>query len=149
MEMSVSNYCALVTLKWNLLCVLFLQDLQAEVPSHLLHLKVDVERKWVAVILQDCRAELDREMQALAGTCTSERVIKEHKVSPNIWSKQIIYIYKEKTCFNIFFFALRPSSKSANLWLYVRKELETWKICAKSCLTTIRLIEHLTLQEWL
>lgn len=59
----------------------FLQDMQSEVPSHLLRLKVDVERSRVAVILQDCRAELHREMQALSGTCTSERVIKEHRVS--------------------------------------------------------------------
>ncbi|XP_037541085.1 nesprin-1 [Nematolebias whitei] len=54
------------------------KDLQAEVPSHLLHLKVDVERNRVALILRDCREELDREIQALSGTCTSERVIKEH-----------------------------------------------------------------------
>uniref|UniRef100_A0AAZ1XTL6 Calponin-homology (CH) domain-containing protein n=1 Tax=Oreochromis aureus TaxID=47969 RepID=A0AAZ1XTL6_OREAU len=55
------------------------KDMQSEVPSHLLRLKVDVERSRVAVILQDCRAELHREMQALSGTCTSERVIKEHR----------------------------------------------------------------------
>ncbi|XP_039981906.1 nesprin-1-like [Xiphias gladius] len=55
------------------------KDIQGEVPSHLLRLKVDVERSRVAVILQDCRTELDREMQALSGTCTSERVIKEHR----------------------------------------------------------------------
>lgn len=58
------------------------QDIQGEVPSHLLRLKVEVERSRVAVILQDCRAELDREMHVLSGTCTSERVIKEHRVSP-------------------------------------------------------------------
>lgn len=64
------------------LCLLsFPQDIQGEVPSHLLRLKVEVERSRVAVIIQDCRAELDREMQALSGTCTSERVIKEHRVS--------------------------------------------------------------------
>lgn len=57
------------------------QDVQGEAPSHLLRLKVEVERNRVAVILQDCRAELDREMRALSGTCTSERVIKEHRVS--------------------------------------------------------------------
>ncbi|XP_076011028.1 nesprin-1-like [Genypterus blacodes] len=55
------------------------KDIQGEVPSHLLCLKVEVERSHVAVILQDCRAELDREMQVLSGTCTSERVIKEHR----------------------------------------------------------------------
>lgn len=62
----------------------FYQDLQTEVPSHLLRLKVDVERSRVALILQDCRAELEREIQALSGTCTSERVIKEHRVSPGV-----------------------------------------------------------------
>lgn len=59
----------------------FQQDVQGEVPSHLLHLKVEVERSQIDVIIQDCRTELDREMQALSGTCTSERVIKEHRVS--------------------------------------------------------------------
>lgn len=61
---------------------LLLQDIQGDIPSHLLRLKVEVERSRVAVILQDCRAELDREMHAVSGTCTSERVIKEHRVSP-------------------------------------------------------------------
>lgn len=60
----------------------FPQDIQGAVPSHLLRVKVEVEQSRVAVVLQDCRAELDREMQALSGTCTSERVIKEHRVSP-------------------------------------------------------------------
>ncbi|MEQ2205478.1 hypothetical protein XENOCAPTIV_000082 [Xenoophorus captivus] len=55
------------------------KDLQTEVPSHLLRLKVDAERSRVALILQDCRAELEREIQALSDTCTSERVIKEHR----------------------------------------------------------------------
>lgn len=59
----------------------FTQDIQSEVPSHLLRLKVDVERSRVAMIIQDSRAELNREMQALSATCTSERVIKEHIVS--------------------------------------------------------------------
>ena len=58
------------------------QDIQGEVPSHLLRLKVEVEQSRLAVILQDCRAELDREVRALSGTCTSERVIREHRVSP-------------------------------------------------------------------
>lgn len=66
-------------------CVSSLQDIQAEVPSHLLRLKVEVEQIRVAVIIQDCRGELDREMQALSGTCTSERVIKEHRVSHGFW----------------------------------------------------------------
>nr|XP_019953051.1 PREDICTED: nesprin-1-like [Paralichthys olivaceus] len=55
------------------------KDIQGEVPSHLLRLKVEVEHSRVAVILQDCRAELDREMRAVSGTCTSERVIREHR----------------------------------------------------------------------
>ncbi|XP_074471050.1 nesprin-1-like isoform X3 [Sebastes fasciatus] len=55
------------------------KDIQSEVPSHLLRLKVEVEQSQLAVILHDCGAELDREMQALSGTCTSERVIKEHR----------------------------------------------------------------------
>nr|XP_029132983.1 nesprin-1-like [Labrus bergylta] len=55
------------------------KDIQAEVPSHLLRLKVGVERSRVCVIIQDCRVELDREVHALSGTCTSERVIKEHR----------------------------------------------------------------------
>lgn len=59
----------------------FPQDIQSEVPSHLLRLKVEVEWSRVAVIIKDCRSELDREMHALSGTCTSERVIKEHRVS--------------------------------------------------------------------
>lgn len=57
------------------------QDIQGEVPSHLFHLKVEVEQSRVVVILQDCRAELEREIRALSGTCTSEHVIKEHRVS--------------------------------------------------------------------
>lgn len=64
----------------NVLCPMS-QDIQGEAPSHLLRLKVEVERNRVAAILQDCGAELDREMRALSGTCTSERVIKEHRVS--------------------------------------------------------------------
>lgn len=68
-----------------LLSLNLMQDLQGEVPSHLLRLKVEVERNRVAVILQDSRAELDRELQALSGTCTSERVIKEHRVSLKFW----------------------------------------------------------------
>ncbi|CAB1447009.1 unnamed protein product [Pleuronectes platessa] len=55
------------------------KDIQGEVPSHLLRLKVEVEHSRLAVILQDCRAELDREVRALSGTCTSERVIREHR----------------------------------------------------------------------
>lgn len=57
------------------------QDIQGEVPTHLLHLKVEVEQNQVAEIIEECRAELDREMQLLSASCTSERVIKEHRVS--------------------------------------------------------------------
>uniref|UniRef100_A0A8C5AJ13 Calponin-homology (CH) domain-containing protein n=1 Tax=Gadus morhua TaxID=8049 RepID=A0A8C5AJ13_GADMO len=56
------------------------KDVQAEVPSHLVRLKVEVEQRRVALVLQDCRLELSREMEALSGTCTSERVVKEHRV---------------------------------------------------------------------
>ncbi|KAG7275370.1 hypothetical protein CRUP_007926, partial [Coryphaenoides rupestris] len=55
------------------------KDVQGEVPSHLVRLKVEVEQKRVALVLQDCRLELGREMEALSATCTSERVIKEHR----------------------------------------------------------------------
>lgn len=58
----------------------FAQDIQSEIPSHLIRLKVEVEQNRVAAILADCRGELDREMGALSGTCTSERVLKEHRV---------------------------------------------------------------------
>ena len=56
------------------------QDVQGEVPSHLVRLKVGAEQRRVAVVLRDCRLELGREMGAISGTCTSERVIKEHRV---------------------------------------------------------------------
>ena len=39
-----------------------------------------MEQNRVAVILEDCRAELDREMQVLSDTCTSDQVIREHRV---------------------------------------------------------------------
>lgn len=47
----------------------------------MIRLKVDVEQNRVADILEDIRAELDREMQSLSDTYTSEQVIKEHRVS--------------------------------------------------------------------
>ncbi|CAM9192469.1 unnamed protein product, partial [Lampetra planeri] len=55
------------------------KDIQAQGPPHLLRLKVDLEQSRVAVILHECRAELDREMRALSSTCSSELVIKEHR----------------------------------------------------------------------
>lgn len=78
-------FCLLYSVSYPRFCLILpalSQDIQGEVPSHLLRLKVEVERSKVAVILQDCRTELDREMHALSATCTSERVIKEHRVSP-------------------------------------------------------------------
>lgn len=63
-----------------LLAPVYLQDIQGEVPSHLQRLKVEVERGRVGTVLEDCRAELDREMQALTNACSSDRVIKEHRV---------------------------------------------------------------------
>lgn len=69
-------------LPYHLFLCLVLQDIQAQGPPHLLRLKVDLEQSRVAVILQDCRAELDREMRALSSTCSSELVIQEHRVSP-------------------------------------------------------------------
>lgn len=65
------------------------QDIQGQVPSHLLRLKVEVEQNRVAAIIEDCRAELDREMQVLSDTCTSEQVIQEHRVRFGIY----LYIY--------------------------------------------------------
>lgn len=41
---------------------------------------MEVEQARVAVIIEDCRAELDREMQLLSDTCSSEHVIQEHRV---------------------------------------------------------------------
>lgn len=108
--------------------------------SHLLHLKVEVEQSRVAVILQDCRAELDREMRALSGTCTSERVIKEHRVSvvadPVTSPSSLPLRFKHPhACIS------RLSSRNVNLWRCVRRGLGTWRICVISCLTTTRLIE--------
>ena len=56
-------------------------------PSHLVRLKVEVEQRRVALVLQDCRLELSREMEALSGTCTSERVVKEHRVRTGAFFK--------------------------------------------------------------
>ncbi|CAL8318022.1 unnamed protein product, partial [Boreogadus saida] len=77
------------------------KDVQGEVPSHLVRLKVEVEQRRVALVLQDCRLELSREMEALSGTCTSERVIKEHRA----------------------YFAERKPLASCEKWLRIMEEL--------------------------
>ena len=65
-----------------LVIVVFLisQDIQTDAPFHLLHLKVEVERSKLMVLLQECQAEVTRENRHLAGM-GSERLIKEHRVS--------------------------------------------------------------------
>ncbi|XP_061758137.1 nesprin-1-like [Nerophis ophidion] len=60
-------------------CCVVCQDIQGEVPSHLLRLKVEVEQSRVEAVLQDCKTELHREIQALSYTSTSEHVVKEHR----------------------------------------------------------------------
>ncbi|TNM94661.1 hypothetical protein fugu_017420 [Takifugu bimaculatus] len=55
------------------------KDIQGQVPSHMLRLKVELEQNRVAAVIEDCRAELDREMNVLSDTCTSEQVIQEHR----------------------------------------------------------------------
>lgn len=55
------------------------QDVHTEAPLHLLRLRVEAEREWLMGHLQECRAELDREEEALP-TAGSERLIREHRV---------------------------------------------------------------------
>lgn len=55
------------------------QDLQTEVPYHLLQLKVEVERGRLMGSLQECQAELARENRSLPAV-GSERLIREHRV---------------------------------------------------------------------
>lgn len=55
------------------------QDLQTEVPYHLLQLKVEVERGRLMSSLQECQAELARENRSVPGV-GSERLIREHRV---------------------------------------------------------------------
>lgn len=62
------------------LTVFYAKDIQSEIPSHLLRLKVEGEQNRVSAVLADCTGELEREMRALSGTCTSEQVLKEHRV---------------------------------------------------------------------
>lgn len=56
------------------------QDIQTEAPFHLIHLKVEVEKSKLTVLLQECQAEVTRENRHLANM-GSERLIKEHRVS--------------------------------------------------------------------
>ena len=58
-----------------------MQDLQAEAPYHLLHLKIEVEKNRFLASVEECRAELDRETK-LVPQEGSEKIIKEHRVCP-------------------------------------------------------------------
>nr|KAF6462348.1 hypothetical protein HJG59_011373 [Molossus molossus] len=55
------------------------KDLQAEAPYHLLHLKIDVEKKKFLACVEECRTELDRETKLLPQE-GSEEIIKEHRI---------------------------------------------------------------------
>uniref|UniRef100_G3UJN9 Spectrin repeat containing nuclear envelope protein 1 n=1 Tax=Loxodonta africana TaxID=9785 RepID=G3UJN9_LOXAF len=55
------------------------KDLQAEAPYHLLHLKIDVEKKRFLASVEECRTELDRETK-LVPQEGSEKMIKEHRI---------------------------------------------------------------------
>lgn len=57
----------------------FLQDVQTEIPYHLLQLKVELEKSRLMTSLQECQAELARENRSLP-SMGSERLIKEHRV---------------------------------------------------------------------
>lgn len=63
--------------------IYFFQDIQAEAPSHLLRLQVEIERRLMMATLQECSAELKREDKALL-TAGSERLIKEHRVKTSL-----------------------------------------------------------------
>lgn len=72
--------CVIIVLVSLSLCVpVLLQDIQMEAPFHLQRLKVEAERGRAGAVLQECRAELARENQALT-TTGSETVIREHRV---------------------------------------------------------------------
>ncbi|XP_045150497.1 nesprin-1-like [Echinops telfairi] len=55
------------------------KDLQGEAPYHLLHLKIDVEKKRFLAAIDECRTELDRETK-LVPQEGSEKMIEEHRV---------------------------------------------------------------------
>lgn len=69
--------CAILLLTFPCLCGV--QDLQSEVPYHLLRLKVEVEENKFHGTVEDCRAELARQ-QELMSKENSEKIIREHKV---------------------------------------------------------------------
>uniref|UniRef100_A0A8D1E8N4 Calponin-homology (CH) domain-containing protein n=1 Tax=Sus scrofa TaxID=9823 RepID=A0A8D1E8N4_PIG len=54
-------------------------DLQGEAPYHLLHLKIEVEKKRFLASVEECRAELGRETKLVAQE-GSEKIIKEHRI---------------------------------------------------------------------
>uniref|UniRef100_A0A673K6M2 Calponin-homology (CH) domain-containing protein n=1 Tax=Sinocyclocheilus rhinocerous TaxID=307959 RepID=A0A673K6M2_9TELE len=55
------------------------KDVQTEVPSHLLHLKVELEKSRLMASVQECQAEVARENRSLP-SMGSERLIKEHRM---------------------------------------------------------------------
>ncbi|RXN33841.1 nesprin-1 isoform X3 [Labeo rohita] len=55
------------------------KDVQTEIPSHLLHLKVELEKSRLMASVQECQAELARENRSLP-SMGSERLIKEHRM---------------------------------------------------------------------
>uniref|UniRef100_A0A8D1JB41 Calponin-homology (CH) domain-containing protein n=1 Tax=Sus scrofa TaxID=9823 RepID=A0A8D1JB41_PIG len=55
------------------------KDLQGEAPYHLLHLKIEVEKKRFLASVEECRAELGRETKLVAQE-GSEKIIKEHRI---------------------------------------------------------------------
>lgn len=74
----------------------FLQDVQTEVPSHLLHLKGELEKSRLMVSVQECQAELARENRSVL-SMGSERLIKEHRVR----ATSITPLYTLFLCFEI------------------------------------------------
>lgn len=65
---------------FSIVVFLMSQDIQTDSPFHLLHLKVEVEKSKLMVLLQECQSEVTRENRHLA-SMGSERLIKEHRVS--------------------------------------------------------------------
>uniref|UniRef100_A0A8C2F311 Calponin-homology (CH) domain-containing protein n=1 Tax=Cyprinus carpio TaxID=7962 RepID=A0A8C2F311_CYPCA len=55
------------------------KDVQTEIPSHLLHLKVELEKSRLMASVQECQAELARENRSLP-SMGSERLIKERRM---------------------------------------------------------------------
>lgn len=71
---------------------LIYQDIQTDAPFHLLHLKVEVERSKLTVLLQECQAEVTRENRHLANM-GSERLIKEHRVRTEWLAGWLSFMY--------------------------------------------------------